>query len=128
MVAAQSNKSQTNNMKREERQKRRKDAIAAIMGGEDIRTVAEQYGYAITTLYQYCHKAGVCVSGMKRSAGRTMMILSAALKGECGAKIAERFGVSRQRVNQVIMEARSAGIEVPRGACQGEDNNPYSQQ
>ncbi len=101
-------------MTNSESAKRRRAASAALVEGDSVQEVAEAFGYAISTVKQLA-------SSIRRPKGQvqasTSVDIIAALlksKGRCGAEIARRLSVSRQRVSYVKVLCIKAGIEFSR--------------
>jgi transposase len=101
-----------------ERAARRAAIADAMLGGGDENQVARRFGVSPATVVACCREFGVAreakLRGPKASA-RSMEIVAALLLGGRKSDVARRFGVSRQRVQQVNDQARSAGIPLPGG-------------
>lgn len=107
----------------------RRAAIAqAIAGGATISAVARRFTVSVSSVRAACVEHGVAASSRRPAAGgaipaslgklrvkkKTFKILAQLLhtdKSEC--EIAARYGVSHQRVSEILCAARAAGIRFP---------------
>ena len=77
--------------------------------GETMGTleIAEKLGVSRAYVYQTLAREGI---PSKKPNGRAFCILRRLLDGDRGIDIASEYGISRQRVNQVKVEAEKAGF------------------
>jgi transposase len=100
-----------------ERAARRAALAADVARGEDVGEVARRHGVSLATVRTSCLAAHVVPGALpstKVRAATSFQILAALLRGERMVDIADHFGVSKQRVEQIQRAAREAGIEVGR--------------
>lgn len=100
-----------------ERAARRATWVTRVSLAEDkhstIAEIAATEHVNVATVQMACRNAGIEI--LKRQgpkAHRAMEILAGLLRGERETDVAARLGITRQRVNQVAIEARKAGINV----------------
>lgn len=107
----------------EERSNRRTLAVQDVAAGADLAVVAAKHNLGVTYLRMLCAQAKV--RPVKRRSDLCLGI-AAALQNEpeaTMAAVAERFGVTRQRVHQVLVQAELAGFRFPGRRRWSEDRN-----
>lgn len=96
----------------------RRAAILAELGSEttwsEIRRAAAKYGVSELYIRKLCHNAGVRVAHQEKQPS-TFATIAALLRGESQTEIAERQGVSRQRVHQIHVQMLAHGVYGERG-------------
>jgi len=99
----------------EERHLRRLDMANKVRAGLSVEVVANEYGVGTATVERACrqhqvtkvHNAKIKTPIKNLS---SFEILAALMRNEQPSKIAERFNVSRQRVDQIRVQAIRAKI------------------
>jgi DNA-binding IscR family transcriptional regulator len=91
----------------------RRQAILAELGSEttwsEIRRAAATYGVSELYVRKLAHNAGVRVARQEKQPS-TYTIVAALLRGESQSEIAERHGVSRQRIHQIHAAMQVHGV------------------
>jgi DNA-binding IscR family transcriptional regulator len=91
----------------------RRQAIIAELGESttrhEIRLIAATYGVSELYVRKLAHNAGVRVARQDKQPS-TYTIVAALLRGESQSEIAERHGVSRQRIHQIHTAMQVHGV------------------
>jgi DNA-binding NarL/FixJ family response regulator len=100
-----------------ERAIRRAEWVRTVAASDDrhaaLDNIVRTQGVSPATVKAECNAAGIVFPNRSTAtAPRTFEILAALLRGEEQLEIAQRLGVSRQRVGQVLDAAVRAGIKV----------------
>lgn len=97
------------------RRERMAQAVLDVSAGIEPRVVAERYGITLPYLRQLCEKLEVSTRTRSRTLDRTLSLIAALLNDPEATYdvIAQQFGVTRQRVQQIRAKAESAGIRFP---------------
>lgn len=101
----------------QQRAERREAIRQAVAAGRDRHEVAARFGVTLNTVY----RSSGGFPRLRFPQRRVVDMMVAILRGEAQASIAQRFGVSRQRVNQLRGDMRRVGffeddIEPPKKA------------
>ncbi len=99
----------------EQRATRRKEAAQAVVDGESKESICHRLGVSFQWLRDACRGNGVDVIHSRRTMSVTTYSILADLLNTSDSVevVAERCSVSRQRVHQVVCQARKAGIKFP---------------
>lgn len=105
-------------MSHRERRSRRGAAVAEVAAGMDLAAAAAKHAIGGGYLRQLCQRAGISVADRRRQQGQVLRLLRivAALQNEPDvpiSEIASRFGITRQRASQVLVQAGRAGLQFP---------------
>ena len=82
----------------------------AVGEGEAASSVAKRYGCATETVYRACRQHGMTLGRGRRVNDRTLWIAYRLGQGDSQTHIAERAGVTKQRVGQIYDRAVNAGV------------------
>lgn len=86
----------------------------AISDGELLKEVAQKFAVGCTTVREACLEWGVYPPRYSASLPTSgFAILYHLLQGEKQIDIAKRLHITRQRVNNIAIEARKAGFVIP---------------
>lgn len=103
-----------------ERLGQRKRAAQAVRGGDDPATVARRYKRSLRWVQLGCQENGVHFpteanpSRTRRSSGDVLRTYSKIIQGLPATAIAEAIGCSRQRVYEIVKEARRLRLPLGR--------------
>lgn len=96
-----------------ERAARRKKIAAFVAGGGTVQDAVRTFGLSYSQVQKACWENGTDIPAVKPIKRTTFQIIAAlCTTDESLAKIAARFGISKQRVGQVYHTCRAAGIPV----------------
>ena len=96
---------------RSEGMKRRQRMALEVAGGRRTLAVAEDFGVTPQTVRNACREYGVELE-RRYFGARTLEILAALIEDDhCTlSEVADRFGVSRQRVHKIKTDAQELGL------------------
>lgn len=98
-------------LSREERADRRKQLAEAVRTHGDTDRAAREFGVSRDLVLRACRTFGVPYKKNLPPAQNTYALIAALLlDGISDSTAAERFGMSRQRVNTIRLHMRAAGI------------------
>lgn len=86
------------------------EAINFVKQGGTIAEASRMFGYNYIEVWEACNRAGVSSPKMKIS---TYEILADLINtSQTQTEIAEKYHISRQRVSEIAINARQAGIKL----------------
>lgn len=98
------------------REERRRAIADKAAEGVTVAELQGLFGVSRTLVETSCQQHGVVIpqNGYTRKFVKSLTLVAELLNtGETLQAIGERYGLSRQRICQVLTEARDAGIEFP---------------
>lgn len=100
-------------MNREQRRKRRAK-IAKFCENHTIKEAAEKFEVSVVMVSRSCEENSVTPkpSQVKNASVQTLKILREVMDGVPQNQVSVKYGISRQRVNQIISRARKAGWDI----------------
>lgn len=97
-------------MNREQRKKRNKEIVKLRKENVLISEIAQKFQLSVPSVTMICQ-----ANGVKREAsichGQTLRVIAHYQQGMSQADIQRKFGMTRQRVSQIILAAKKAGIQ-----------------
>ena len=96
--------------------RRRKQMIVKLKEGVDIPTIAKLYDISVDLLRKIAYAEDVSVPHMSTTHISTLSVVADLLNtNDTLAATANRYGITRQRVHQILQAAQAAGIHVRDG-------------
>lgn len=89
--------------------------IEAVRAGESAQSLAERYGLSLGYIRQMAYAAGLSFRTAEcRLRDNTLRVVAELREGDDAVlTIAERHGLTRQRVGQIKLAAIAAGFQIP---------------
>ena len=87
-------------------------AVKMYREGKSIREIAKRMGRGRETIRYVLHRAGVAIRrrGRPTDVERDEEVVKMALEGYALEPIGDHFGITKQRVSQIILDAKKRGL------------------